>query len=78
MSRSSIEYEYPGIATIVEELELTKSMWVHVLLPMTIRCPIYHTKTKHVAIDLHFVREMVEDKTINVEHISSKNNGKIF
>lgn len=33
---------------------------------------IYHTKTKHVAMDLQYVRERVEKKVLVVEHISNK------
>lgn len=33
---------------------------------------VFHSKTKHVALDLHFVRERVEEKLLIVEHISNK------
>lgn len=34
---------------------------------------VQHNKSKHVEIDRHFLREKIEDKIINVEHVSSSN-----
>ena len=34
--------------------------------------PIMHTKTKHIVIKYHYVRELVEDKQVNMEYIHSK------
>ncbi|GKV47474.1 hypothetical protein SLEP1_g54377 [Rubroshorea leprosula] len=34
--------------------------------------PVMHSRMKHIAIDLHFVRELVERKVLRVAHISSK------
>ncbi|KAK6141587.1 hypothetical protein DH2020_024688 [Rehmannia glutinosa] len=30
--------------------------------------PVYHSRTNHLELDLHFVREKVMDKTISVQH----------
>ena len=31
-----------------------------------------HSKTKHIAIKYHFVRELVQDKEIRLEYVNSK------
>ena len=31
-----------------------------------------HTKTKHIAIKYHYVRELVEDKEVKMEYVNSK------
>lgn len=36
--------------------------------------PVMHSKTKHIPIKLHFVREKVEDKKVKMEYIKSKEN----
>jgi len=51
--------------------------------PITILCdntsaisisknPVMHSKTKHIPIKYHFVREHVLEKTIKLEHIGTK------
>ena len=34
--------------------------------------PVMHAKTKHIAIKQHYVRELVEDKQVKMEYVSSK------
>ena len=34
--------------------------------------PVMHAKTKHIAIKYHYVRELVEDKQVKMEYVSSK------
>ena len=34
--------------------------------------PMMHTKTKHIAIKYHYVRELVEDKEVKMEYVNSK------
>ena len=31
-----------------------------------------HTKTKHIAIKYHYLRELVEDKEVKMEYVSTK------
>ena len=33
--------------------------------------PKYHSITKHIELDLHFVREHVANKELVIEHVSS-------
>ena len=33
--------------------------------------PVMHSKTKHIAIKYHFVRELVQDKEIRLEYVNS-------
>ena len=33
---------------------------------------VMHSKTKHIAIIYHFVRELVEDKEIRLEYVNTK------
>ena len=33
--------------------------------------PVMHSKTKHIAIKYHFVRELVQDKEIRLEYVHS-------
>ena len=35
--------------------------------------PIQHSRTKHINIRHHFIRDLVEDKVINLEHVSTDN-----
>ena len=34
--------------------------------------PVMHSKTKHIAIKYHFVREAVQDKEIRLEYVHTK------
>ena len=34
--------------------------------------PMMHTKTKHIAIKYHYVRELVQDKEVKMEYVSTK------
>ena len=34
--------------------------------------PMMHSKTKHISIKYHFVRELVQDKEIRLEYVHSK------
>ena len=74
ISRSSIEAEYRSLANIVAELTWLTSLLEELRVATTkipiIRCnnlstvqlaanPVLHARTKHVELDLHFVREKV-------------------
>ena len=34
--------------------------------------PVMHTKTKHIAIKYHFLRELVQDKEVILEYVNTK------
>nr|GEZ30145.1 hypothetical protein [Tanacetum cinerariifolium] len=40
-----------------------------------VKNPVYHSKTKHIKIRHHFIRDCYEKKLINVDHIHSDDNG---
>lgn len=40
--------------------------------------PVFHSRSKHFELDLHFVRERVLDKRLMVSHILSSNKWLIF
>ena len=35
--------------------------------------PVQHYRTKHIDIHHHFIRELVENKTIVIEHVATEN-----
>ena len=34
--------------------------------------PVMHAKTKHIAINYHYLRELVEDKEVKMEYVNTK------
>ena len=34
--------------------------------------PIMHTKTKHISIKYHYLRELVKDKIVRIEYVNTK------
>lgn len=34
--------------------------------------PVLHSRMKHISLDYHFVREQVQDKRLQVSHVSTK------
>ena len=34
--------------------------------------PMMHTKTKHIAIKYHYLRELVQDKEVKMEYVNTK------
>ncbi|KAI3518344.1 hypothetical protein L1887_06964 [Cichorium endivia] len=82
LSRSSTEAEYRGVANVVSE-----SCWLRNLL-LELHCPIQkativycdnvsgnpvqHQRTKHIELDIHFVREKVAKGQVRVLHMPSR------
>ncbi|GKA49431.1 ribonuclease H-like domain-containing protein [Tanacetum coccineum] len=85
LSRSSAEAEHRGVANVVAE-----TAWLHNLLTATlVYCdnvsavymsanPVQHQRTKHIEIDIHFVRDMVTAGQVIVLHVPSRFQMRLF
>lgn len=88
VSRSSSEAEYRSLADASMEIIWIKSLLKEIgyTLPQApvIWCdnkraaamasnPVLHARTKHIEIDVHFVRDKVLKKELDVHHFSSGN-----
>lgn len=86
ISRSSAKAEYRGVANTVAETCFLRNQLLELHLPITkttlIFCdnvssvylasnPVKHQRTKHVELDLHFVREKVALGQVKVLHVPS-------
>lgn len=82
VAQTNTEAEYRAIATMAQEIETVRSALfdVQVTRPMKILTenqgvsliahnPIGHIQLKHVALDLHFVRECTEQGDLIIQHI---------
>lgn len=87
VSRSSAEAEYKGVANCVAEAcwlrNLLLEMDFHIPQATIVYCdnisavylssnPVQHQRTKHIEIDIHFVREKVQMGQVRVLHIPSE------
>ncbi|GJV81291.1 ribonuclease H-like domain-containing protein [Tanacetum coccineum] len=86
LSKSSTEAEYRALASVTSEviwiLKILKDLKIENLLPVNLHCdsnsvikiaanPVFHERTKHFEIDLHFVREKILKgvvKTMKVDY----------
>ena len=86
VSRSSAEAEYRGVANVVVEIAWLRNLLLELSCPLSrsivVFCdnvsamylasnPVQHQRTKHVEIDLHFVRERVAIRQVRVLHVPS-------
>lgn len=89
VSRSSAEAEYRALATVVCEviwvLKIFKDLNITTLTPVKVLCdnksalqiaanPVFHERTKHFEMDLHFVREKILNGVIKTERVESSEN----
>lgn len=87
VSRSSTEAEYRALLTTSAEIDWIKQILVFLCIPLSqtpvLFCdnlsaialsfnPVQHQKTKHIEIDVHFVRERVANDQLCVQFVSSQ------
>ena len=85
--RSSVEVEYRSVANVVAEsswvqnllselqcliIKVTLVYCDNVSIVYMLSNPIQHKRTKHIEMDIHFVREKVAKGQIRVLHVSSR------
>nr|GFC65447.1 ribonuclease H-like domain-containing protein [Tanacetum cinerariifolium] len=86
ISRSSAEAEYRGVANVVAKTtwlrNLLRELHSSLSTATLVYCdnvsavylsanPVQHQRTKHIEIDIHFVRDMVQTSHIRVLHVPS-------
>jgi hypothetical protein len=84
VSRSSAEAEYHAVANAVAEMTWLRQLLLELHIPLQhatlVFCdnvsavylstnPVQHQRTKHIKIDLHFVRERVASGVVRVLHV---------
>ncbi|GJZ61626.1 ribonuclease H-like domain-containing protein [Tanacetum coccineum] len=82
LSRSSVEAEYHGVANVVAETAWLRNLLLelHALITTAtlVYCdnavylstnPVQHQRTKHIEIDIHFVRDYVASGQVRVIHV---------
>ena len=87
MSLSTVEAEYIAAGSSCTQLLWMKQMLEEYDVRqdvMTLFCdnmsainisknPVLHSRTKHIDIRHHFIRELVEDKIVSLEHVATEN-----
>nr|GEU40666.1 ribonuclease H-like domain-containing protein [Tanacetum cinerariifolium] len=87
LSRSSAEAEYRGVANVVAETAWLCNLLREIHSPLSTATlaycdnvsvvymsanPVQHQRTKHIEIDIHFVRDMVTVGQVRVLHVPSR------
>ncbi|KAK6156620.1 hypothetical protein DH2020_010868 [Rehmannia glutinosa] len=87
VARSSTEAEYRSMAVATTDLIWIQSLFdelgLHIESPTVLWCdnssaislasnPVFHQRTKHIEIDIHFIREKVRDKIIDIHFVPSE------
>ncbi|GAU48004.1 hypothetical protein TSUD_404810 [Trifolium subterraneum] len=87
LSRSSAEAEYRGVANVVSESCWLRNLLLELHFPLSqatlVYCdnvsaiylsgnPVQHQRTKHIEMDIHFVREKVARGQARVLHVPSR------
>ena len=86
VARSSIETEYRSVAAIASELQWINHLLYELgvqssstlviyynNISATYLCAnlVFHSRMKHLAVDFHFIRNLVQDRVLRVTHVSS-------
>ena len=86
VARSSTEAEYCSVANTAAEVRWVVSLLRELGLPIrqtpTIYCdnigatylcanPVFHSRMKHIALDYHFVRALIQQGILRVSHVST-------
>ncbi|XP_071713412.1 uncharacterized mitochondrial protein AtMg00810-like [Rutidosis leptorrhynchoides] len=87
LSRSSAEAEYRGVANVVSDTCWVRNLLLELHCPLP-KCtlvfcdnvsaiylsgnPVQHQRTKHIEMDIHFVREKVALGEVRVLHVPSR------
>ncbi|XP_047331139.1 uncharacterized protein LOC124934664 [Impatiens glandulifera] len=80
---SSIESEYQSLATLIYELKWLQGVMVFLRVPQSgmhvysnsqsalhmAQNPVFHEHRKHIEVDLHFLRDHIQDGTIVASHV---------
>lgn len=87
VARSSAEAKFRGMVHGICELlwirRILKDLDIELKTPMKLYCdneaavkiannPVQHDRTKHVEIDRHFIKDHLEKKTVELPHVTSK------
>ncbi|GJV62300.1 ribonuclease H-like domain-containing protein [Tanacetum coccineum] len=87
LSRSSAEAEYRGVANVVAETAWIRNLLCELHTPLftttLVYCdnvsavymsanPVQHQRTKHIEIDIHFIREFVASGQVHVLYVPSR------
>ncbi|GJR46729.1 ribonuclease H-like domain-containing protein [Tanacetum coccineum] len=87
LSRSSAKAEYRGVANVVAETYWLRNLLRELHTPLSsatlvycdnvsvvyLSCnPVQHQRTKHIEIDIHFVRDLVAAGQVRVIHVPSR------
>ncbi|XP_020703307.1 uncharacterized protein LOC110114695 [Dendrobium catenatum] len=87
VAKSSTEAEYRSLSAATSEViwlrRLAEELGIPQPSPTTIYCdntsaiaiaknPVFHNRTKHIEIDYHFIRQHINTKAIQLQHIASK------
>ena len=85
VARSSTESEYRALALATSELVWLRALFTKLGValaqgPSVIWCdntgaaslasnPVFHARTKHIEVDVHFIREKVAQKVVEVRYV---------
>ncbi|GKE98311.1 ribonuclease H-like domain-containing protein, partial [Tanacetum coccineum] len=87
LSRSGAEAEYRGVANAIAETCWIRNLLRELHTPLSFATiqycdnvsavylssnPVQHQRTKHIEIDIHFVRDLVATRQVRVLHVPSR------